>query len=149
MFYQFRISAFVSNNSSICLLFGFVGVISYDLITRTLGIWSIFTVGSYALLGLLAGIYFKKRNKIRHYVGFSIFGTLVFDAITGFGTGMIAFKQPFMMTLMGQIPFTIYHLMGNVLLAGVVSPLLYKWVVDNKELEVQPVLNRCKTLVGA
>ncbi len=129
------------------LFFAVLAILSFDLITGTLGVWSIMTAGTYALLGIAAGFYFKnKKSEIKHYVGFSIVGTLVYDAITGIGTGVIFFNQSFMITLIGQIPFTLYHLGGNIVLAGIVSPLLYKWVLDNPQLETQPVINKVKSL---
>ncbi|MBU3942101.1 MAG: hypothetical protein KKF74_04270, partial [Nanoarchaeota archaeon] len=75
-------------------------------------------------------------------------GTLIYDAITGIGTGMLFFKQSFMLTLMGQIPFTLYHLAGNIVLAAIVSPLLYKWVLENKQLETQPFIDKVKSVFG-
>lgn len=127
-------------------LFSLVAILSFDLITGTLGVWSLMTAGTYAVLGIAAGFYFKKRkNKIKYYVGFSVVGTLIYDAITGIGTGMLFFHQTFMVTFLGQIPFTLYHLAGNIALAAIVSPLLYKWVLKNPELEIQPVFNRIRS----
>ena len=128
------------------LFFTLLAILSFDLITGTLGVWSIMTAGTYAILGIAAGFYFKnKENKARYYIGFSVVGTLIYDAITGIGTGMLFFKQSFMLTLMGQIPFTLYHLAGNIAFAAIISPLLYKWVLDNPQLETQPVLDKVKS----
>jgi uncharacterized membrane protein len=128
------------------LFFAVLAILSFDLITGTLGAWSIMTAGTYALLGIAAGFYFKnKKSDVKNYVGFSIVGTLVYDAITGIGTGVIFFKQSFMITLVGQIPFTLYHLGGNIVLAAIVSPLLCRWVLDNPQLETQPVLDKVKS----
>ena len=125
------------------MIFCLLAILSFDFLTGTLGIWSLVTAGTYALLGILAGLYFKnKENKIRHYVIFSIVGTIIYDAITGIGIGMVFFNQSFITTLLGQIPFTLYHLAGNIVLSIVVSPLLYKWVVTNPRLETQRVLNK-------
>lgn len=125
------------------MIFCLLAIFSFDILTGTLGIWSLVTAGTYALLGISAGLYFKnKENKIRHYVGFSIIATLIYDAITGIGIGMLLFHQPFMTTFTGQIPFTLYHLGGNIVLSILVSPLLYKWVITNPKLETQQVLNK-------
>jgi hypothetical protein len=130
-------------------LFSLVAILSFDLITGTLGLWSIVTISTYSLLGAAAGLYFKnKKNKVRYYVGFSVIGTLVYDAITGIGTGMLFFNQTFMATFLGQIPFTLYHLAGNIALAFIVSPFLYKWVLENPKLEFQPVVDKVKAAVG-
>ncbi len=131
------------------LLFTSLAIISFDIITGTLGIWSLMTIGAYALIGALAGFYFKKKkSNVENYVVFSIFGTLVYDAITGIGTGMLFFKQSFFITFYGQIPFTLYHLAGNIILSAIVSPLLYKWVIDNPRLETQPVIDKVMCTIG-
>jgi len=125
------------------MFFCLVAILGYDLATGTLGQWSFITAGTYAFLGVCAGFYFKnKDNKIRYYLGFSIVATIVYDAITGIGIGMLFYDQSFMVTFVGQIPFTLYHLAGNIVLSSVVSPALYKWVISNPEFEVQPILNK-------
>jgi hypothetical protein len=75
-------------------------------------------------------------------VGFSIVATVIYDAITGVGMGMLLFNQQFMPTVTGQIPFTLYHLGGNVVLSAIVSPILYKWVISNPRLETQQLVDR-------
>lgn len=124
-------------------VFGILAILSFDVITGTLGTWSLITAGTYALLGAAAGFYFKnKKNQARYYVGFAVVATIVYDAITGIGMGVLMFHQTFMMTLIGQVPFTLYHLGGNIVLSLIVSPLLYKWVVTNPKLETQSLVNR-------
>ena len=123
--------------------FCFIAILSFDILTGTLGIWSLVTASTYALLGFFASLYFKnKENKIIYYVGFSFVATIIYDAITGIGLGMLFFHQSFMITFTGQIPFTLYHLGGNMILSSIVSPVLYKWVITNKKLETQQLLNR-------
>jgi len=125
------------------LLFCLLAVLSFDLLTGTLGLWSLFTAGTYALLGALSGLYFKnKKNNIKNYVIFSIIATLIYDAITGVGLGVLFFNQPFLLSLTGQIPFTLYHLGGNIILAIIFSPVLYHWVIENKQLETSHIINR-------
>jgi len=132
------------------LSFTLLAILSFDLITGTLGVWSIMTAGTYAILGIAAGFYFKNRkSNIKNYVKFSVIGTLIYDAITGIGTGVLFFKQSFMLTLMGQIPFTLYHLAGNIAFAAIISPLLYRWVLDNPQLETQPVIDEVKSVFSA
>ncbi|MBT3720071.1 hypothetical protein HN789_02440 [archaeon] len=131
------------------MLFTIFAMLSFDLITGTLGVWSIMTISTYAILGILAGIYFKKRKStIKNYLIFSVIGTLVYDAITGIGTGMLFFNQTFMQTFLGQIPFTLYHLAGNIVLSVLVSPVLYKWVIDNPKMETQYVVNKVRSIVS-
>lgn len=125
------------------LVFSLLAILSFDVITGTLGIWSVVTATTYMLLGAAAGLYLKdKANKVKYYLIFAIIGTLVYDAVTGIGIGMVFFNQTFMTTFIGQIPFTLYHLAGNIVLSGLVSPLIYKWVVANPKLETKQVLSR-------
>ncbi|MGM5485018.1 MAG: DUF6580 family putative transport protein [Nanobdellota archaeon] len=123
------------------MIFTSVSIILFDLLTGTIGEWTLMTVLSYAIIGLAAGYFFNKRSKIIHYVGFSFVATLFYDAVTGIGTGVLFFGQGFMETLLMQIPFTLYHLAGNVVLAAVVSPLLYRWVLDNHQMDDDRLLS--------
>ena len=70
-----------------------------------------------------------------NYVKFAVIGTLFFDAITGLTVGPLFFNQSFMSALIGQIPFTILHLIGNVSFAFVVSPILYTYISTNKVID--------------
>jgi len=122
-------------------VFSLLAILSYDLITGTIGVWTLMTAGAYALIGGFSGIFFKnKKSTIKNYLIFSILGTLVYDAITGIGTGMLFFNQSFAVTFLGQIPFTLYHLAGNIFLSVTVSPLLYKWIITNPNLETKRVI---------
>jgi hypothetical protein len=116
--------------------FGVLAVLSYDILTGTIGVWSLFTAGAYALLGLSAGLYFariKSASRL-HYIGFAVVGTLLYDVVTGLTVGPLFFGQTFSSALLGQIPFTLWHLAGNVVLAAVVSPLIERFVVTNPAL---------------
>lgn len=131
------------------MLFALLAIISFDLITGTFGSWTLITAGTYAALGVAAGLFLKNReSNLRHYVIFAVAGTLVYDAITGIGMGVFMFHMPLMTTLTGQIPFTIYHLTGNIVLASVVSPLLYKWVIANPKLETAYINQRIALAAG-
>jgi uncharacterized membrane protein len=122
-------------------LFGVASVLIYDLLTGTLGVWSLLTMLGYGLLGLAAGLYFAggKRSGAFHYLFFAAAGTVFYDALTGLSVGPLVFHQPFMEALVGQIPFTIYHLAGNVALSLVVSPLVERLIVQNAALETSHI----------
>lgn len=127
------------------MIFCTVSVLGYDLLSGTLGVWSLITAGSFALLGLLAGFYFKNReSNVKNYLIFAIFATLLYDAITGLGIGTIFFGQNFMEALVGQIPFTLYHLAGNIVFAVLLSPILFKWVIENEKFEVSSIFTKFK-----
>ena len=81
------------------------------------------------------------RLKRKNYVLFAVIGTLFYDAVTGLTIGPLLWGQPFMVALIGQIPFTLLHLAGNITFAVVLSPLLYTWVVENKQLTFSKVFH--------
>lgn len=121
-------------------LFGAASIAIFDLITNQLGIWTLVTAVMFGLIGAFAGLYLKKKdNRIRHYIGFSVAATLAYDFITGPIMSSILFRMPFMAALIGQIPFTFWHLGGNIALAGLLSPALYKWVANNRHLELSSI----------
>lgn len=123
-------------------LFAFANIILFDSITDKLGIWTLLTALSYGVLGVWSAYYFKKHKANRaNYVRFAIFGTLFFDAVTGLSIGPLFFHQSFMEALLGQIPFTGLHLLGNISFAVILSPALYKFVIENKKLETASIIN--------
>jgi uncharacterized membrane protein len=118
-------------------------ILIYDLVTHTLGVQTFFTASAYGIIGLLSALYFKKNKegKTMDYVRFAIFGTLFYDAITGLTVGPIFFHQSFMQSLIGQIPFTALHLLGNIAFAIILSPAIYKILIKKKERESLPLIN--------
>ncbi len=121
-------------------LFAFLAIVLFDLFTMRVGIWTLITALAYGSLGIAAYYFFKNReSRPRNYVIFAVFGTLFYDAVTGLTIGPLFWGQPFMVALTGQIPFTILHLVSNVTFAAVVSPLLYKWVVQQEDLSLTRV----------
>ena len=123
-------------------LFSFLSIVLYDLVTGTLGVWTFLTSSAYGVLGLWAGFYFRNReSKPLNYAKFAIMGTLFFDAVTGLSIGPLFFGQSFYGAVVGQIPFTLMHLLGNVSFALVLSPALYRYVMENKKLETASIVN--------
>jgi len=49
---------------------------------------------------------------------------------------MLPYGMSIEQILIGQIPFTINHLLGNVALCFIVSPLLYHYVFMNEKLDL-------------
>lgn len=109
-------------------IFGALSILVFDIATGTLGLWSFITAPAYGMLGFGAALYLKNRGGTRHFVYFAIAGTLFYDAATGLTVGPLFFHQPFISAALGQIPFTLMHLLGNVSLSLVWSPLLAKWL---------------------
>jgi uncharacterized membrane protein len=116
--------------------FAFFSMVLFDVLSSKVGMWTFITATAYGLLGLWASYFFKNRKSTpMNYAGFAVLATLAFDAVTGLSIGPLFFHQTFMSALVGQIPFTVLHLAGNVSFALVLSPLLYRYVVENKRLE--------------
>ena len=123
------------------VLFALLAVLVFDFSTGLVGLWTLVTLSTYSLIALFAALYFKNRpSSVKHYLIFSVFATLFFDFVTGPLAGSLLFKQPFWVSFTGQIPFTIYHLVGNITLGCLLSPLVYRWVANNPELRSERVL---------
>jgi len=113
-------------------LFGSLSIILYDLVTSGLGIWTLVTAIAYGLVGYSAAFYFKNRSGRKNYVIYAIIATIAYDAITGLTLGPLFFGMSFMVALIGQIPFTALHLLGNVSFAIVLSPAIEKWATEKQ-----------------
>lgn len=108
--------------------FGVLSILAFDLLTGTLGSWSLVTASAYGLLGVFASWYLASRAGTRYFVYFAIAGTLFFDAVTGLTVGPLFFGQSFTAALLGQIPFTLMHLLGNIAFALVWSTFLMSFL---------------------
>lgn len=116
--------------------FAVLSILIYDVITGTLGVQTFFTVLAYGVIGLWSASYFRKHeSNSSSYVRFAIMGTLVFDALTGLTVGPIFFHQSFMTSLLGQIPFTAFHLLGNIAFAFMLSPAIYNFMIRKRKKE--------------
>jgi len=124
-------------------LFGFASIVIFDLATQKLGIWTLVTGIMYGLVGTFAASFFKKRKATRkNFVSYAVIATLAYDFITGPIMSSMIFDMSFAQSLIGQVPFTLYHLAGNIFFALTISPVLYTWVVDNRDLELHRLLHR-------
>lgn len=120
-------------------LFAFLGIALYDAVTSGWGMWTVITAFTYGAIGIASHFYFQNRAASRaNFLGFGVVATLVYDAITGLATGPLFFHQSLMGAVIGQIPFTILHLLGTVVFALFLSPIIYSWVVKNEALEWLP-----------
>lgn len=118
-------------------LFAFVNIALFDFVTGKMGVWTIITAACYGFLALFSAWCFKHRSGTSlQYAVHAIYATLIYDAITGLTIGPLFFGQSFQSALIGQIPFTVYHLIGNVTLSAVLSPILYRWVITNPRFEI-------------
>lgn len=99
---------------------------------------------------------FSKRYGMFGSFAFGFFGIVLYDAVTsGWGTwtavtalaygltvGPLFNGQSFAVALAGQIPFTLMHLLGAVVFGALLSPALYRWVIENKSFDVSVAWTR-------
>ena len=136
-----------AHGAFISFSFAVFSILLYDLITSTLGVQTLFTALAYGIIALWSLSYFKKREGTAlDYARFAIMGTLVYDALTGLTVGPLFFHQSFIGSLLGQIPFTAFHLIGNVTFALILSPAIYNFMIRKKSLpavagEKLPIIN--------
>ncbi len=137
------------------LLFPVLAMVSFDIITMRVGVWTIGTAGTYGLLGLLFWKYFqtKKRVGLKTYAGASIVGVLIFDLITGPIMSSAMFGMPFAIAFVGQIPFTMAHLASatgfTVLVAPVLDPQLRASLQETFYSNIRKTANAVSTIVKA
>jgi len=118
-------------------LFGAGSIVIYDSITAGIVVWTLITALAYGMVGVGASIFFKNRKGRTNYVKYAIVATILYDAVTGLTLGPLFFGQPFMGALIGQIPFTALHLLGNVAFAIVLSPVIEMWLAkEHKESKI-------------
>jgi len=102
----------------------------FDLLTQRVGVWTIVTAGTYGLIGVGLSFVYVRRTAHGRAVGAGTYflsgiaGVLAFDFITGPVMSSGLFRMSFTQALLGQIPFTIKHLVSVSLYALIVSPLL-------------------------
>jgi len=123
-------------------LFASVSLVSFDFISGRLGMWTVYTGIAYGLVGIAASVFLGGIRNVsrRHFVAFAFFGTIFYDAVTAFFFGL-QFHQPLLMTAVAQVPFTLYHLAGNLVFAAAVSPLIQKHIVENKSLALSALVS--------
>lgn len=123
-------------------LFGFSSIFFFDLAVNKFGVWTLITALAYGFLGIWGARYFKNRkNSSLNYLKFSIMATLAYDAVTGLSIGPMFFNQPFMAAVIGQIPFTLLHLLGNCSFAVLASPLIYRYAISRRSADRAYLLN--------
>ena len=117
-------------------LFGFLSITLFDAVTSGIGMWTLVTAAAYGALGVGAHVYFSRRKATtKNFLVFGITGTVLYDIATGLTVGPLFFNQPFLVAVVGQIPFTLMHVLGTVVFTLALSPALYRWVVKNDALE--------------
>ena len=110
-------------------LFAFISMVLLDLVQGRVGMWTLVTAVTYGVLGACAPLYFARLSGVRGYVSYAVLATLVFDGVTGVLMGPLLFGQTFTSAFVGQIPFTVLHLLGNMALALTISSVIEVWLV--------------------
>ena len=87
--------------------------------------------------------------KLRHYLGSGIVGVLIFDFVTGVVAGPAMFGMNIAQAAIGQIPFTVMHLLTVTFFVLLITPILDRTVINNPVLEDTTVINKLKFLVRA
>lgn len=118
-------------------LFPLVTMVSFDVITGYVGAWTAVTAITYGIIGLCFNRYMKGKEKVgmKTYLGCGIVGVLAFDFVTGVLATPLLFGMTFTAAFLGQIPFTLMHLLTTTGFILVVTPLLDKQVLANPRLD--------------
>ncbi|MEY4731319.1 MAG: hypothetical protein RL681_265 [Candidatus Parcubacteria bacterium] len=117
--------------------FGVLGITAFDLMTGTIGMWTLITAAAYGLLGAYAAWFFRDRGAtVKNFLVCGIVGTVLYDAVTGLSIGPIFFGQSITEAFVGQIPFTLMHVAGTAAFSVVLSPAAYRWIVTNPALTI-------------
>jgi hypothetical protein len=107
-------------------LFPALAMACFDVLTAKVGTWTLITAVLYGSIGVLFHLYFKKKTMVGlgTYAKLSVLGVLLFDFFTGPVMTSYLFKTPFLLSLVGQIPFTLLHLASAVTITILLAPVL-------------------------
>jgi hypothetical protein len=109
------------------------GAIGYSLVDilpalfgakGTIGLWTLTGAITWGIVGYL----FARQNPNGSPITFAklgLGGTILFDAITGVILSPLMWGMPWQDALIGQIPFTIKHLLGIGAISIILAPLLF------------------------
>jgi uncharacterized membrane protein len=117
-------------------VFAFLSIVLFDVFSQMVGQWTLITAITYGIIGM--GAHYALRHRADRplpYMMYAVVATLVYDLITGVIMGPVLFGGSFREAFIGQIPFTINHLLGNIVLSALLSPLISRWVVRSERLE--------------
>jgi uncharacterized membrane protein len=121
-------------------LYGALSIALVDILMGKSGTWTIITSLTYGAVGIFGAYFLKDREaNAKNFVIATIIGTLFFDLITGVFMGPLMFGQPWIEAIVGQIPFTLRHLAGNMFFAIALSPWFYRKIMSNPSWEISRV----------
>lgn len=111
----------------------FAGAFCYSLVdilpavlfgAQSVGLWTLTGAFSWGIVALLFARQ-KPDGSPFTFAKLGIGGTLLFDALTGPLASTFVWGMPFSDALLGQIPFTIKHLIGIAAVSIILAPLLF------------------------
>ncbi len=116
--------------------YGALSIFLLDVFVGRVGLWTVITAVSYGAVGVWGGYFLRSREaNAKNFVIASIVGTLAFDLVTGVIAGPVLFGQSWSSAALGQIPFTLRHLAGNIAFAATLAPWFYRHVMTNPKWE--------------
>jgi phage-related holin len=103
--------------------FAMLSITSFDLLTSGFTQWTVVTSLAYGIVAAGAGVVVSRVRGLWGYMLYAVIGTIVYDFLTGVMAGAVLFGMSWREGFIGQIPFTVNHLIGNVILTLVLSPV--------------------------
>lgn len=124
-------------------LFGFLSMLIFDFATSEVGMWTYVTGITFGVMGIASHFFLNNtKGHVWQYIVFAAIATIIYDFITGVLMGNLLFAMPMREAFIGQIPFSINHLIGNIVLSLVLTPLVERFIVSNKKLEPGALLHK-------
>lgn len=105
----------------------------------TVGLWTVTGALSWGLVAFLFSRQ-KPDGSPFAFAKLGIGGTLLFDALTGPVASTFVWGIPFPEALLGQIPFTVKHLLGIGAVSLIIAPLIFPSVRKALARMEQPFL---------
>lgn len=126
-------------------LFSAANIVLFDILSGSVGSWTVIAALSYGLVGVAAAFYARAKRSLLSQVGFTVVATLAYDFVTGVVASSRLFNMSFAESFRGQIPFTMNHLVGSIFLVLAVVPLLSAWFAYDGLFGLQMPKRRLKT----
>lgn len=122
-------------------LYGVLSIILLDGIVGRIGSWTALTALAYGAVGVCGAYVLKSRPASPwNFVAVSVAGTLFFDMVTGILMGPLLYGQPWAEAVVGQVPFTVRHLAGNMFFGALLAPWFYRKIMNNPAWDMRRVL---------
>jgi uncharacterized membrane protein len=105
--------------------YSLVDIVPYFMgVKGTVGLWTLTDALTWGVIAFLFSRQ-KPNGSPLTFAKLGVGGTLLFDAVTGVLLGPLTMPITFQDALIGQIPFTIKHLLGYAVISIILAPLLF------------------------